>query len=75
MESSKELREYLMQGRKMQVELTIEQALEFKFGKFDLLEVNYTIEDDLRGNITIKAIKEGVTEEDINNFLKEFSKK
>lgn len=74
MESSKELREHLMQGRKIQVESTIEQALEFKFGKFDLLEVDYTIEEDFGGNITIKAIKEGVTEEDINNFLKEFSK-
>jgi hypothetical protein len=69
---NKELKKQLMEGQKARVELTIEQALEFKFGKFDILEVKYTIEDDLGGNISIKAVKEGVTKEDINNFLKSF---
>jgi len=62
----KKLYRYLDLNYAKEIENSIEQALEFKFGKFDWLRVQHSA-----GNIKIEFYKEGITEKEIFEFLEE----
>ena len=63
---NKELHEYLSLNYSKQIENTIREAFEYKFGKFDWLRVEHS-----EGNLEIEFYKEGVSKKEALDFLEE----